>query len=183
MLNQESIEIVAMARSTVPKAEQTTITPPKDSRCYLDSGATCSIFFSKHAFVTGTLQVCDPRPILLADTSEIRANMSVDVILEFPKEYGSPTVMLRITGCLYVKDLGYHLISVGKLADKGITSIFRAETVELKIEPKNLFLAKEFVIAKTRVSISSLLLNNMNTLWFQSARRMTLEPGTKEWHI
>jgi hypothetical protein len=34
------------------------------------------------------------------------------------------------------------LISVGKLADKGITSIFRAETVELNIEPKNLIFGK-----------------------------------------
>jgi hypothetical protein len=34
------------------------------------------------------------------------------------------------------------LISVGKLADKGITSIFRAETVELKIEPKTLILGR-----------------------------------------
>jgi hypothetical protein len=132
MLNQESIEIVAMARSTVPKAEQTTINPPKDSGCYLDSGATCSIFFSRHAFVPGTLQVYDPRPILLADTSEIRANMSGDVILEFPNEDGSLTVNLRITGCLYVKDLRYNLISAGKLADKGITSTFRAETVGTK---------------------------------------------------
>jgi hypothetical protein len=86
--------------------------------------------------------VCDPRAILLADTSEIRANMSGDVILEFPNEDGSLIVNLRITGCLYVKDLGYNLISVGKLADKGITSIFRAETVELKIEPKNLIFGK-----------------------------------------
>jgi hypothetical protein len=51
-------------------------------------------------------------------------------------EDGSPTVILRITGCLYVEDLGLNIISVGKLADKGISSIFRAETVELKIEPK-----------------------------------------------
>jgi hypothetical protein len=85
MINQESIEIVAMARSAVPKADQTTINPPKDSRCYLDSGVTCSIFFSRHAFVPGTLHACDPRPILLADTSETSANMSGDVILEFPK--------------------------------------------------------------------------------------------------
>jgi hypothetical protein len=74
-LNHASIEMVAMARSTVPKAEKTTINPPKDSRCYLDSGATCSIFFSRQAFVPGTLRLCDPRPILLADTSDIRANM------------------------------------------------------------------------------------------------------------
>jgi GAG-pre-integrase domain len=39
-----------------------------------------------------------------------------------------------------VEDLGYNLISVGKLADKGNTSTFRAETVELKIEPKTLIL-------------------------------------------
>jgi hypothetical protein len=66
--------------------------------------------------------------------------MSGDVILEFPKEDGSPTVILRITGYLYVEDLGYNLISVGKLPDKGITSIFRAETVELKIELKSIIL-------------------------------------------
>jgi hypothetical protein len=41
-----------------------------------------------------------------------------------------------------VEDLGYDLISVGKLANKGITSIFRAETAELKIEPKNLILGR-----------------------------------------
>jgi hypothetical protein len=43
---------------------------------------------------------------------------------------------------LSVEELGYNLISVGKLADKGITSIFRAETVELKIEPKTLILGR-----------------------------------------
>jgi hypothetical protein len=101
-LNHESIEIVAMARSTVPKAETTTIKPPKDSRYYLDSGATCSIFFSRQFFVPGTLPVCDARPILTAHTSEIRANLSGDVILEFPKEDGSPTVILRITTCFYI---------------------------------------------------------------------------------
>jgi hypothetical protein len=41
-----------------------------------------------------------------------------------------------------VEGLGYNLISVGKLDDKGITSIFRAETVELKIEPKNLIVGR-----------------------------------------
>jgi hypothetical protein len=161
-LNQESCESVAMARSTVPKAERTAINRPKDSRCYLDSGATCSIFFSRHAFVPGTLHVCDPRPILLADTSEISANMSVDVILEFPNEYGSPTVILRITGCLYVEDLGYNLVSVGKLADKGSTTIFGRRRWNLRLSRTSLFLAEEFVIVKTRSSKSYLLLNNMN---------------------
>jgi hypothetical protein len=141
-LIHDSIEIVAMVRSTVLKAEKTTIKPPKDSPYYLDSGATCSIFFSRQAFVPGTLRVCNPRPIRLADTSEIRAKMSGVVILEIRKEDGSPTAILRITGCLYVEDLGYNLIAVGKLADKGITSIFRAETVELKIEPKTLILGR-----------------------------------------
>jgi hypothetical protein len=140
-------------------------------------------FFSRHAFVPGTLQVCDPRPILLADTSEIGANMAGDVLLEFPKEDGSPTVILRITGCLYVEHLEYILILVGKLADKGITSIFRQRRWNLRLSRKTLFLTKEFVIAMTRASMSCLLLNNMNTLWFQSPRRMTLEPGTKEWHV
>jgi hypothetical protein len=41
-----------------------------------------------------------------------------------------------------VEDLGYNLISVGKLANKGFTSIFRTETAELKIEPKNLILGR-----------------------------------------
>jgi hypothetical protein len=66
--------------------------------------------------------------------------MSGDVILEVPREDGSPTVILRITGCLYVEDLRHHLISVGKFADKDSTSIFRADAVELNIKPKNLIL-------------------------------------------
>jgi hypothetical protein len=65
-----------------------------------------------------------PAHSYFADTSEISANMSGDVILEFPREDGSPTVILLITGCLYVEDHGYTLISVGKLADEGILSIF-----------------------------------------------------------
>jgi hypothetical protein len=83
-LNQENIEIVTLACSKVPKAEETTINPPNDSHCYLDSGATCSIFFSRHDLVPGTLNVFDPRPIVRADTSEIGANMSGDDILESP---------------------------------------------------------------------------------------------------
>jgi hypothetical protein len=51
-------------------------------------------------------------------------------------------LILRISGCLYVEDLGYNLISVGKLANKGIASIFRAHTVELKTGPKTLILDK-----------------------------------------
>jgi GAG-pre-integrase domain len=68
--------------------------------------------------------------------------MSGDVYLDFAKGDDSPTVILRGAGCLYVEDLGYNLISVGKLANKGTASIFRADTVELKIEPKNLILGK-----------------------------------------
>jgi hypothetical protein len=49
--------------------------------------------------------------------------MSGEVILDFAKDDSSPAVILLITGCLYVDDLRYSLISVGKLADKGITSI------------------------------------------------------------
>jgi hypothetical protein len=43
---------------------------------------------------------------------------------------------------LYLEDRGYNLISIGNLADKGVTSIFRAEAVELKIEPKNLIIGR-----------------------------------------
>jgi GAG-pre-integrase domain len=41
-----------------------------------------------------------------------------------------------------MEDLVYTLISVDKLAYKGITSIFWAETMEVKIEPKTLILGK-----------------------------------------
>jgi hypothetical protein len=95
----------------------------KDSRCFLDFGATVSICFSRNAFVSGTLHVYDPRPIVLADTSEISARRSGDVILDFSLDYGSPAVVLRITGCIYVDDPQQNFTSVGKLADKGITSI------------------------------------------------------------
>jgi hypothetical protein len=105
--------------------------------------------------------------------------MSSDVVLEFPKEDGSPTVILLITGCLYVEDLGYNFISVGKLADKGITSFFGQRRWNLILSRKTLFFAEEFVIAKIRASTSCLLLNNMNTHWLPSTIRKKLGPGTK----
>jgi hypothetical protein len=95
-----------MARSTRAQAEKTTINPAKESRCYLDSGATCSIFFSRQAFVPGTLRVCDPRPILLADTSEIRATMCGDVILEFTKKDGSPLSFYESLAACIWKSVG-----------------------------------------------------------------------------
>jgi hypothetical protein len=39
------------------------------------------------------------------------------------------------------------------------------------------------VIVKTRASKSCLLLNNMNTRWFQSTIRKTLGPGTRMAHM
>jgi hypothetical protein len=120
-----------------------------------------------------------------ADTSEISANMSGDVILEFTeKDDGNPAVILRITGCMYVEDLGYNLIAVGKLADKGITLIFRAETVELKIEAETHILGKRIrdrEDASLYVLPSPKQYEHTLVFIFQPARRMTLEPGTKEW--
>jgi hypothetical protein len=100
------------------------------------------MFCFRHVFVPGTLHLRYPRPSLLANTSELSANMSGDVILEFIKGHGSPAVILSITGCLYVENLGKNFISVKNLADKGFTSIFRAGTVGLTVEPKNLILGR-----------------------------------------
>jgi hypothetical protein len=105
-LNHESIEIVAMVRSMVPEAETTTINPPKNSRCYLDSGATCSMFFSRQAFVPGTLRVCDPRPILLADTSEIGPTCLVTSFWIFQNRMVAPlSFYVSLAACMW-KALG-----------------------------------------------------------------------------
>jgi hypothetical protein len=141
-LNQESIEIVAKARSTVPKAAKTTKNPPKDSRCYLDSGATCPIFSPDKLTSPALCMRAIRAPSYLRILLKQAPICPVTSFWNSPKEDDSPTVILRNTGCLYVEDLGYNLISVGKLANKGIASIFRAHTVELKTEPKPLIIGK-----------------------------------------
>jgi hypothetical protein len=81
-----------------------------------------------------------------------------------------------------VEDRGYNLISIGKLADKGVTSIFRAEAVELKIEPKNLILGRG-IRDPEDWSLHVLPSPKQSEHTLVSVNNKTLGPGTKEGRI
>lgn len=125
-----SVEVLAMAHVDA----LTTVAPPvsehstKEPRCVVDSGATVSLFHSRSAFVPGTLAPAAPRSIVLADQRTIVANMAGDVVIPFKG------VNLRITECLLAPDLGYNLVSVGRLADKGIRSTFDVNRMSLSMD-------------------------------------------------
>lgn len=112
--------------------EQTTINPPKDHRTYHDSGATSHVFHSKESFVPGSIVECEPRIVLLADKSSVTASKRGQVILPF--EHAN----IRLKEVLLISGLGYNLVSVGRLADNGIESLFRSGDVELRHKTKQM---------------------------------------------
>ena len=124
---EQTVEVLAMVKEEVC----TTVIPPEsnssanDSRCVMDSGATVSLFHSASSFVPGTLVATSPRKIALADKRAMVADMQGDVVICFDR------VRLTISNCLFAPDLGYNLVSVGRLADKGIRSTFDADGVKL----------------------------------------------------
>lgn len=111
------LEIVGMVQSNTRKTEHTTVTPPKDDRTYHDSGATSHVYHSEDAFVTGSIAECEPCTVLLADKSSITASQRGEVILPFDN------ANIRLKHVLHIPGLGYNLVSVGRLADNGISSL------------------------------------------------------------
>ena len=131
---EKPVEVLAMVRE-VPPAQHacTTVVPPgsssstKDNRCVMDSGATVSLFHSAAVFIPGSLVKTSPRSIALADKRNVLVEMMGDVMIPFGN------VRLTITNCLFAPDLGYNLVSVGRLADKYIRSVFDADNVSLSM--------------------------------------------------
>ena len=108
--------------------EKTTISPPCDLRSYADSGATVHCFHSDLAFVPGSLEPCETRTVMLADKRSVNSNQCGDVIIPFQN------ANIRLKGALLVPNLGYNLVSTGRLADNGIESHFRRRDVQLSLE-------------------------------------------------
>lgn len=118
------IEIAGMS------LEKSTVLPPSlgNMDTYADSGATSHFFCSESVFVPSSLHDVDGRKILLADNTTVTATQRGDVILPFTN------ANLRLTDALYVPDLEYNLVSVGRMADRGIESFFRVGDVCLTHE-------------------------------------------------
>jgi hypothetical protein len=93
--------------------------PRKDVCSYSDSGSASVVFHNPRVFVPGSLLVCESRSISLADKSEVRATHVGEVVLPFEN------AKIRLTDVYLVPDLGFNLVSVGRLADKGITATFK----------------------------------------------------------
>ena len=125
----------AVLCSNVEDTEVTTVRPPKDHCTYYDSGATTHVFYSEEAFVPGSIAHCAPKRVLLADKSSVTASKRGEVMLSFEH------INIRLGSVLLVPDLGYNLVSVGRLADNGIESLFRKDDVQLRLENSNVALA------------------------------------------
>jgi GAG-pre-integrase domain len=115
---------IEIAGATV---DRTSVNVPKDRSSYIDSGATAHVFHNPRVFVPGSLSVCESRSIALAGKSEDRATHVGEVVLPFEN------ANIRLTCVYLVPDLGFNLVSVGRLADKGITATFNKGFVTLQV--------------------------------------------------
>ena len=130
-------ELIGMVQCSYDKKmERTTINPPKDDRTYHDSGATSHVYHTEDAFVPGSITECEPRTVLLADKSSIIASKQGEVILPFQN------ANIRLKCVLFIPGLGYNLVSVGRLADNGITSLFESRHVQLKYKPSGMIIGQ-----------------------------------------
>eukprot|EP00171_Calliarthron_tuberculosum_P002470 IDg2470t1 len=95
-----------------------TVKSDKNLRSYIDCGATAHVFHDPCMFVAGSLVECD-------SDSEVHSTHIGEVML--PLEHAD----LRVTSVYMVPDLGFNLVSVGRMADNGIASAFSATHVTL----------------------------------------------------
>ena len=114
--------------------EKTTISPPRDHCSYADSGATVHCFHSESCFVPGSLKPCESKTVLLADETPVTSNLTGEVIIPFEN------ANIRLKDVLYIPDLGYNLVSTGRMADKGIWSLFRSTDVVLILASENMYI-------------------------------------------
>ena len=114
--------------------EKTTIVPPKDQGTYADSGATVHCFYSESSFVPESIVECETRTVMLADNTSVKASFCGDVILPFDH------ANIRLKRALCIPNLGYNLVSTGRLADNGIESLFRRHEVRLMLEADQSFI-------------------------------------------
>lgn len=92
------------------------------SRSWLiDSGATSHMCSDRGAFLR--MQSCSRLSVIVADGTENRVEGVGDCFLECINDSGE-VVQLTLTGVLYVPSLDGNMISVSKLASKGVRSEF-----------------------------------------------------------
>ena len=161
--------------------EKTTIDPPKDFRTYADSGATIHCFFNRDAFVPGTLTSCSERSVEFADKTSANANLWGQVLIAFDQ------VDIRLHNVLYVPSMAYNLVSIGRLADNGIESLFRREDVLLKLETNNITVgrgirdpdSKLYVfandIAVNVLKVSDVINSSDTMLWHQRLAHINMQ--------
>ena len=123
---------ILMSNQNIVDVDKTTVLPPKDHRTYNDSGATCHCFHCESYFVPGSLVPCQ-REVMLADKNSVTATHMGDVILPFEN------ANIRLKHVLYIPNLGYNLVSTGRLADNGIESKFGRCDVRLTLESNNFY--------------------------------------------
>ena len=64
----------------------------------------------------------------MADGSSVMARFHGNVVIPFNDS------IIRLKNVFFIPGLGYNLVSVGRLADNGISSLFKSKSVELRHE-------------------------------------------------
>ena len=85
-------------------------------------------------FVQGSLTPCHARTVMLADKTSVMSTHMGEVVLPF--EHAN----IRLQNVLYIPNLGYSLVSTGKLADNGIQSLFCRFDVRLSLQTNSFFI-------------------------------------------
>lgn len=141
---------------------------------YADSGATTHMFHEEVCFVPGSLKSCSKRIIYLADRTSVTAKSYGEVLLTFEKS------VLRLQDVLFVPALKYNLVSVGRLADKGIESQFTSSHLILMLQRN-----KSIIGTGSRDLSSGMYMLPSPALTNEFALKVNNENGktlTKLWH-
>jgi hypothetical protein len=93
-----------------------------------DSGTTKHLSPYLKSFLN--FQEIDPKPISAANKSEFNAIGKGDILIEVPN--GTDATKFRLTDVLYCPDIGYTLVSIGRIDDAGYSIIFENGKCEIK---------------------------------------------------
>lgn len=107
--------------------ESTYLLPMEGQGTYADSGATVYCFHSKSFFVPGSVMPGDRRSIRLADGTSVWGKWPGEVILRWESANSC------LQNVLFTPNVGFNLLSTGRLADNGIESRFRLSDARFSV--------------------------------------------------
>ena len=104
---------------------------PSKFEMYVDSYITVHCVHNKQMFVPGTLHSISPQTIKLINNEVVEATSCGEVLLEFENS------ILRLRDVVYVPALNSNLLSISRLADRGIETHVKHDCMILTSEKTN----------------------------------------------